>query len=90
MARSNPRRTNANRKNAQKSTGPKTTEGKNRSRWNALTHGLRIDTSTASELLSIAGIDRTLRAQALSLDQWAALAQAWDLRGRPEATAGRN
>ena len=53
---------------------------------NALTHGLRIDTSTAAELLTIAGIDRSLRAQALSLEQWAALARAWDLRGRPEGT----
>jgi hypothetical protein len=31
----------ANRRNAQKSTGPRTTEGKNRSRHNALDHGCR-------------------------------------------------
>ena len=30
----------ANRRNAQNSTGPKTPEGKNRSRWNSLKHGV--------------------------------------------------
>jgi hypothetical protein len=30
-----------NRQNAQRSTGPRTTEGKERSRWNALKHGAR-------------------------------------------------
>ena len=40
MSRPNLKRNRANRQNAQKSTGPRTTEGKNRSRWNALTHGL--------------------------------------------------
>jgi hypothetical protein len=30
----------ANRRNAQKATGPKTAEGKERSRWNAVKHGL--------------------------------------------------
>jgi hypothetical protein len=35
-----PARVAANRRNAQKSTGPTTSEGKNRSRWNALQHGL--------------------------------------------------
>ena len=35
------KKTAANRRNAQKSTGPKTLDGKNRSKLNALQHGLR-------------------------------------------------
>ena len=35
-----PEKIEANRRNAQKSTGPRTPEGKSRSRWNALKHGL--------------------------------------------------
>ena len=34
----------ANRRNAQKSTGPRTTEGKDKSKLNAVTHGLRAET----------------------------------------------
>jgi 16S rRNA (adenine1518-N6/adenine1519-N6)-dimethyltransferase len=51
---------------------------------NALAHGLRIDQATASELLAAAKVDATLRAQALPLEGWAALARAWVERGRPE------
>jgi len=35
-----PARAAANKKNAQKSTGPRTAEGKARSRWNSVKHGL--------------------------------------------------
>lgn len=51
---------------------------------NALARGLLIETETADELLADAGIDPTLRAQALSLEQWAALTAAWVEHGRPE------
>jgi 16S rRNA (adenine1518-N6/adenine1519-N6)-dimethyltransferase len=51
---------------------------------NALAHGLVIDTATSAELLAAAGIEPTLRAQALSLEQWAALTRAWIAAGRPE------
>ena len=51
---------------------------------NALAHGLGIDPAIATELLAAAGIDPSLRAQALSLDDWAALTRAWVAAGRPE------
>jgi 16S rRNA (adenine1518-N6/adenine1519-N6)-dimethyltransferase len=51
---------------------------------NALAHGLGIDTKTGAALLAAAGIDATLRAQALSLAQWASLTRAWIAAGRPE------
>ena len=35
-----PRQIEANRRNAQKSTGPRTAEGKDRSRFNGVTHGM--------------------------------------------------
>jgi 16S rRNA (adenine1518-N6/adenine1519-N6)-dimethyltransferase len=52
---------------------------------NALANGLRIDAPIAAKLLALARIDATLRAQDLSLDQWAALARAWMARGGPES-----
>ena len=51
---------------------------------NALAHGLRVDAPSAGELLATAGIDRTLRAQNLPIEAWAALTNAWIARGRPE------
>lgn len=51
---------------------------------NALANGLRIEGTSAAALLAAAGVDATLRAQALDLDAWAALARAWIARGRPE------
>ncbi len=54
---------------------------------NALSRRLRIEPQAAGELLADAGIDPTLRAQALSLEQWAALTTAWVERGRPEGAA---
>ena len=44
---------------------------------NGLAHGLEIRPADASALLAIAGIDPTLRPQALTIDKWAALAAAW-------------
>ncbi len=40
MGKVSPKKLDANRRNAQKSTGPKTEAGKNRSRQNAIKHGL--------------------------------------------------
>lgn len=54
---------------------------------NALANGLRVEAAIAAELLAGAGIDATLRAQDLALDQWAALARAWVACGRPEGAA---
>ncbi len=51
---------------------------------NALAHGLRIEPATAAGLLAAAGIDPTLRPQALPLEAWAALARAWKDAGQPE------
>jgi 16S rRNA (adenine1518-N6/adenine1519-N6)-dimethyltransferase len=54
---------------------------------NALANGLGIEGAVAGELLARAQIDATLRAQALGLDQWAALARAWTDAGRPEGAS---
>ena len=41
------RRAEANRRNAQKSTGPRTAEGKARSRFNAVKHGMSAATPSS-------------------------------------------
>lgn len=51
---------------------------------NGLANGLRIEPAIAAELIEAAGIDPTLRPQALALDQWAALSRAWVEQGRPK------
>ena len=55
-------RTTANRANASKSTGPKTAEGKERSRRNALKHGL------AATMIDGPGLD--VAAEAKRIDEW--------------------
>ena len=42
------KRVEANRRNSQKSTGPRTTQGKNRSRFNAVTHGATAESIVAA------------------------------------------
>jgi 16S rRNA (adenine1518-N6/adenine1519-N6)-dimethyltransferase len=54
---------------------------------NALANGLRIAPPQASDLLAAAHIPPTLRAQDLTLEDWAALARAWVALGRPEGAA---
>jgi 16S rRNA (adenine1518-N6/adenine1519-N6)-dimethyltransferase len=51
---------------------------------NALATGLRVHSATAAELLASAGVDPTLRPQALPLEAWADLTRAWIAHGRPE------
>lgn len=53
---------------------------------NALANGLQIDPAAAGDLLAAAGIDATLRPQALPLEAWAAITAAWVAAGRPERT----
>ncbi|HEX5480038.1 MAG TPA: 16S rRNA (adenine(1518)-N(6)/adenine(1519)-N(6))-dimethyltransferase RsmA [Dehalococcoidia bacterium] len=45
---------------------------------NSLSFGMHVKQEVADEVLHDAGIDVTLRPQVLSLEQWAALARAWD------------
>lgn len=56
---------------------------------NALALGLGLDVGAAAALLAIAGVDPRLRAQALSLEQWAALARALPGGVSDERSAGR-
>ena len=51
---------------------------------NALANGLRISPPAATAIIAAAEIDPRLRAQALPLDAWAALADAWLEAGQPE------
>jgi 16S rRNA (adenine1518-N6/adenine1519-N6)-dimethyltransferase len=50
---------------------------------NSLARGLGVEPAVASELLAAAAIDPTLRPQALALEQWSALTDAWNAAGRP-------
>ena len=52
---------------------------------NALSHALGLDPSTVEEALRRAGVDPSLRAQALSLEQWAALHREFDSKSREYA-----
>jgi 16S rRNA (adenine1518-N6/adenine1519-N6)-dimethyltransferase len=49
---------------------------------NALSHALAADVTWVAEALRRAGVDPTLRAQALGLEQWAALYRAFESEGR--------
>lgn len=51
---------------------------------NALSTGLRIDTTVSAAILSRAGIKYTKRAQELTLEEWAALSKSWIALGRPK------
>jgi 16S rRNA (adenine1518-N6/adenine1519-N6)-dimethyltransferase len=54
---------------------------------NALANGLAIDGAVAADVLARAGVEPTLRAQALDLEQWASIARAWTELGAPEGAA---
>lgn len=53
---------------------------------NALANGLAIDGAVASDVLLRAGVEPTLRAQALELEQWASIARAWTELGALKGT----
>ena len=75
MALSASQRARINRQNAQHSTGPKTVEGKQRSRQNALTHGLR------AVALSLPNEDPTVAE---------ARTQSWNDYYRPDSPAAQH
>jgi len=50
---------------------------------NALANGLGLDGASAGALLAQAGVEPALRAQALAVEDWAAIARAWVAAGRP-------
>jgi 16S rRNA (adenine1518-N6/adenine1519-N6)-dimethyltransferase len=52
---------------------------------NALANSLQIDTAVSEAILANAGIGHTMRAQELSLGQWAELTRSWTDLGRPGA-----
>src|SRR5215467_14951195 len=54
------RKMDANQHNAQESTGPRTEEGKARSRWNALKHGLTAKTMLLPDMESAKAYEKLL------------------------------
>jgi len=71
-----PAKVAANRRNAQKSTGPRTPEGKARSRWNAVQHGLLAK--------------RLLAPEATDGDAWTHLLQSLREDWHPEGPSKRS
>lgn len=72
-----PAKVAANRRNAQKATGPRTAEGKARSRWNAVQHGLLskrlalVDAEGNRAFVRLlASLSEDLRPQARSKRSW--------------------
>jgi 16S rRNA (adenine1518-N6/adenine1519-N6)-dimethyltransferase len=44
---------------------------------NSLSFGLHVKQEVVDEVLTVAGVDVTLRPQVLGLDEWAAITRAW-------------